>query len=109
MVRPGVAEEQPSDEGRLAADLAVALDDPEPVLVWILFRQQPALEAAPRIRADYAGALEAARAPALAALDRIDPHLPPRSERAGLGVSGLMERERGAPPARGARGTARVA
>src|SRR2546422_376688 len=38
--------------------------------------------------------IAAARAPALAALGRIEPLMPPRKERARLGVGGIVERER---------------
>jgi PKD repeat protein/subtilisin family serine protease len=61
---------------------------------WVIFAAQPATQFAEQLRPDYERLIESARAPALAALDRIDPSLPPREERGALGVAGIMARER---------------
>ncbi len=89
------AQERQADDGTLAADLVQLARDPSagPVDVTFVFRDQPATTAAQELRPLYAARIDAVRAPALAALARIDELLPPRGERAELGVAGVMSRE----------------
>jgi len=68
--------------------------DAGPVEAWIIFESQPAARIADDLRPDYERQIDSARAPALAALDRIEPLLPPPEERAALGVAGVMALER---------------
>jgi PKD repeat protein len=83
----------PAALDRDLVDLAANPDAP-PVDVWVLFAVQPATAVAEDLRPGYDRLVESARAPALAALARIEPLLPPREERARLGVGGVMELER---------------
>jgi PKD repeat protein len=80
----------------LDPDLVALAANPDAGLVdaWVIFAAQPATQIAAELRPEYERLLESARAPALAALDRIDPLLPPREERGALGVAGIMQRER---------------
>ena len=93
-VPPVAAQDQPPVAlDRDVAELA-ARPDAGLVDVWIILAAQPAARAAEELRPGYDRLVESARAPALAALERIEPLLPPRDERGRLGVAGVMELER---------------
>jgi subtilisin family serine protease/PKD repeat protein len=80
----------------LDADLVELAGKPDAGLVdvWVIFTAQPAAQIADELRPGYARLVESARAPALAALARIDPLLPPREERERLDVAAQMRLER---------------
>jgi len=82
-------------DARLAPELVahIAETPGTPVDVWVIFAEQPALAAAPRLRAEYTARIREVRAPARAALARIRELLPSRGEQIELGVAGLMQRE----------------
>src|SRR5690242_18450069 len=54
--------------------------------VWVHFVAQPAARIADELRPGYDRLIDSARAPALAALARIEPLLPSRDERLRMGV-----------------------
>ncbi len=91
----GTAEELGPFDERLAPELVASITESpaEAVDVWIIFSEQPAVAAAPALRADYTARIDEVRAPARAALARIRTLLPSREDRIELGVAGLMERE----------------
>jgi len=80
----------------LDADLFELAASPDAGLVdaWVIFESQPASRIADELRPEYERLIESARAPALDALARIDPLMPPRGQRGALGVAGIMASER---------------